>query len=126
MGFLPMLFVHDVEATSRWYQDLFGVRSAHGGPEFEMLAVGEHEIVLQLHHVDADEHGDHDPGERPGAGVLLYFQADDVRAVHAKAVEMGADVDGEPAWIELAGHTEFVVRDPDGYAISVHSARGQR
>jgi len=123
-GFIPMLFVRDVEATSRWYQDLFGIRSAHGGPEFEMLVVGEHDVVLQLHHLDADEHGEHAPGERPGAGILLYFQTADVDAVHevhAQAVSMGAALESEPTYIELAHHTEFVVRDPNGYAIAVHS-----
>jgi predicted enzyme related to lactoylglutathione lyase len=121
MAFLPMLFVRDVEATSRWYQELFGVRSGHGGPEFEMLVVGEHEIVLQLHKVEAEEHGEHGVG---APGLLLYFPVDTVDAVHAlhaKAVGMGADVESEPTYIELAHHTEFVVRDPDGYAVAVHS-----
>ena len=124
-GFLPTLFVADVEASSRWYQDLFGVTSAHGGPEFEMLAVGQHEIVLQLHKTDADEHGTRVvPGAPNGLGVLFYFQVADVDAVlatHRRAREMGADIETEPAYNELAHHTEFVVRDPDGYAIAVNS-----
>ncbi|HVM52567.1 MAG TPA: VOC family protein [Acidimicrobiales bacterium] len=123
--FIPMLFVDDVEASSRWYQDLLGARSAHGGPEFEMLMLGD-ELVLQLHHADAEEHGSErlPEGAPRGAGVLLYLQTADVDAVHAlhaRAVEMGAAVESEPTYIELAHHTEFVVRDPDGYALAVHS-----
>jgi catechol 2,3-dioxygenase-like lactoylglutathione lyase family enzyme len=125
MGFLPTLFVKDVEASSRWYQELFDVRSGHGGPEFEMLVVGEHDIVLQLHKAELEEHGTRiQPGSPNGLGVLLYFQVADVdavRATHQRAVGMGATVEGEPWHNELAHHTEFVVRDPDGYAVAVHS-----
>jgi predicted enzyme related to lactoylglutathione lyase len=124
-GFLPTLFVADVEASSRWYQSLFDVRSAHGGPEFEMLAVGEHDVVLQLHKAEAEEHGTRiQPGSPNGLGVLLYFQVADVDAVqatHQRALDMGASVETAPWHNEQAHHTEFVVRDPDGYAIAVHS-----
>jgi predicted enzyme related to lactoylglutathione lyase len=124
-GFLPTLFVVDVEASSRWYQELFDVRSAHGGPEFEMLAVGEHDIVLQLHKAEAEEHGTRiAPGSPNGLGVLLYFQVADVDAVHQthkRAVGMGAAVESDPWHNELAHHTEFVVLDPDGSAVAVHS-----
>jgi len=127
LRFLPTLFVADVEASSRWYQQLFGVTSGHGGPEFEMLMApgGGHSVVLQLHKADAEEHGTRiRPGSPNGLGVLLYFQVDDVDAVHdvrRRAGEMGADVECEPWHNELAHHTEFVLRDPDGYALAVHS-----
>ena len=122
MGFLPMLFADDVEASSRWYQKLFDAKSAHGGPEFEMLMIGDG-IALQLHHADAEEHGDArlPAGSQRGAGVLLYFQTDDVDGLYKLALDMGANVETEPTYIELAHHTEFIVRDPDGYAIAVHS-----
>src|SRR5262245_18830275 len=113
----PMLFVEDVEATSRWFQSLLGVRSAHGGREYEMLVDSEGRLVLQLHHADAEEHGGErlPAGTSRGAGVLLYFQTPDVRAAYARAEAMGARREGPPTFIRLAGHTEFVVRDPDGY-----------
>jgi catechol 2,3-dioxygenase-like lactoylglutathione lyase family enzyme len=122
MAFEPMIFADDVEATSRWYQQLLGLKSAHGGPHYEMLTDAAGALALQLHHADADEHGGErlPTGSARGAGVLLYVRADDVRAAYAKARDMGARTEGEPAFIELAGHTEFVVRDPDGYAIAVY------
>ena len=126
MAFEPMLFVEDVEATSRFYQALLGLKGAHGGKEYEMLMDEGRNLALQLHHADAEEHG----GERlpagapKGAGVLLYFGAPDVRAAYAKAMSMGARCEGEPTFIRLAGHTEFVVRDPDGYALAL-SQRGE-
>ncbi len=121
MTLTPMLFVDDVAASSHWYQTLLGATSAHGGEEFEMLML-DGELVLQLHHADAEEHGDTRlPASAPrGAGVLLYVEVPDVHAAHRKAIEMGATVEGEPTFIELARHTEFVARDPDGYALALH------
>ena len=101
MALTPMLFVNDVPASSHWYQTLLGATSAHGGDEFEMLML-DGELVLQLHHADAEEHGDvRLPAAAPrGAGVLLYVQVPDVRAAHRTATTMGAEVEGEPAFIE--------------------------
>jgi catechol 2,3-dioxygenase-like lactoylglutathione lyase family enzyme len=120
MSLTPMLFVHDVEASSRWYQDLLGATSAHGGPDFEMLMLDGH-VALQLHHADREEHGDArlPPGAPPGAGVLLYCPVADVRAAHRAALVIGAEVESEPQFIATAGHTEFVVHDPDGYALAL-------
>ena len=56
-----------------------------------------------------------------GGGVLLYVGVDDVAAVHRRAVDQGADVVSAPTFIDLAGHTEFLVRDPDGYTLAVTS-----
>jgi predicted enzyme related to lactoylglutathione lyase len=44
-----LLAVADVEASSRWYQHLLGLRSGHGGPHYERL-LADGTLVLQLHH----------------------------------------------------------------------------
>jgi catechol 2,3-dioxygenase-like lactoylglutathione lyase family enzyme len=126
MAFEPMLFVDDVQATSRWFQAVLDLKSAHGGPEYEMLVDGAGELALQLHHADADEHGEMGlpPAGARGAGVLLYFRTADVRAAHTRATAAGAQVEGPPTFIKLAGHTEFVVRAPDGYAVAIYQ-RGE-
>jgi hypothetical protein len=70
----PLICVADVEATSRWYQQLLGCRSDHGGPEYERL-VCDGKLVMQLHHWDVGhDHGPiGDPTQRPyGNGVLLF------------------------------------------------------
>jgi catechol 2,3-dioxygenase-like lactoylglutathione lyase family enzyme len=120
MPFDPMLFVDDVEATSRFLQDLLGLRSGHGGAEYEMLLDADGKLALQLHHADAEEHGGPQlpHGAPRGAGVLLYYAVPDVRAAHRKAEAMGA-AEGPPTYIRQAGHTEFLTRIPDGYAIAV-------
>ena len=120
-----MLFTRDVEASSRWYQQLLGVKSGHGGPEYEMIVDDEGNLLFQFHHLEGDEHnvGIASESTARGAGVLIYVSVPNVREVHTRALDMGADVVSEPTFIELAGHTEFVVRDPDGYQLAV-STRG--
>ncbi|HRE03007.1 MAG TPA: hypothetical protein PLV68_17040, partial [Ilumatobacteraceae bacterium] len=51
----PMIFLADVEAGSRWFQDVLGLTSGHGGTEYEMLMDGD-TLVAQLHRWDAHEH----------------------------------------------------------------------
>lgn len=37
MQLAPLICVHDVEASSRWYQRLLSCSSGHGGDEYERL-----------------------------------------------------------------------------------------
>ena len=119
----PMIAVADVEKSSAWYQKLLGCRSGHGGPHFEMLAHGPN-LLLMLHKQDADEHEflNSVNGSALGRGFVLYFNvgsADEIRAVRARADELGAQVVAEAHTNELAGQIELELRDPDGYFITV-------
>lgn len=120
-----MLFVRDVPASSRFYQELLGARSGHGGSEYEMIVDGDRNLLLQLHHLDADEHPGVSPAhdDRRGVGVLVYIQVDDPLAVYGQALSMNeAEVVSEPRYVELAGHTEFIMRDRDGYNLAICAA----
>lgn len=128
----PLIAVRDVEASSRWYQRLLGLRSDHGGPHYERLVTGDGRLVMQLHafEVEHDHGAIGDPSDRPyGNGVLLWFEVDDFDAVAARAAEMGVEVvlprhrnppdgDGGP------NHWEIWVRDLDGYGVVVASPDG--
>ena len=118
-----MLFVKDVGNSSAWYQNLLGAVSAHGGPEYEMLTDSEGELLFQLHKLEGDEHGVSlsDDSSIRGAGVLCYVCVDDVHEIYKKALSMNADVSSEPTFLDLAGHTEFIVKDLDGYSLAVYS-----
>jgi len=51
----PLICVRDVEASSRWYQQLLCCRSDHGGPNYERL-VHSGKLVLQLHRWEEEHH----------------------------------------------------------------------
>ena len=116
----PMIVVRDVEASSKWYQELLGLSTGHGGTEFEMLMGGDG-LALMLHHVDFAEHPAlSDPRQgTPGRGVLLYFSVDAVEPVFERATAMGVDLIDEPHENPKAGAVEFSLRDPDGYSLTI-------
>jgi catechol 2,3-dioxygenase-like lactoylglutathione lyase family enzyme len=115
-----MIAVADVEATSRWYQNTLGLRSGHGGKEYEQLLSGD-DLVLQLHEWDAHEHPHlGNPARKPyGNGVVLWFIEPNVKQVYETARAAGADV-LEPLKVNpLAQAWEFWLRDPNGYIVVV-------
>jgi extradiol dioxygenase family protein len=121
----PLICVHDVEATSRWYQRLLGCQSGHGGREYERLE-RDGRLVLQLHRWDVEhQHGRlGDPNITPyGNGVLLWFELDDFDAVAARAEEMNADI-FKPRHRSENAHWECWLRDPEGYTIVLASPLG--
>jgi catechol 2,3-dioxygenase-like lactoylglutathione lyase family enzyme len=128
----PLICCTDVEASSRWYQQLLGLKSAHGGRNYEQL-VRDGELVLQLHSFAVEHHHGAigDPRDRPyGNGVLLWFETKDFDAVAARAAEMKVEIvlsrhrnppddpNGGP------NHWEIWLRDPDGYTVVVASPYG--
>ena len=113
-----MLFANDVEATSKWYQDFLGMKSGHGGSEYEMLMDGDR-LLLQLHQMDADH--DHGVGTSApfGHGVIIYVHVEDAQAAYARAQALGLEILNALEYNEQASMHEFTVRDPNGYAIGV-------
>ncbi len=113
-----MLFAKDVEATAKWYGDFLGIRSGHGGPEFDMLMDGD-SLLLQLHRLESD----HDHGvatQAPfGNGVIVYVHVPDADLAFARAKELDIEILSHLAYNEQARMKEFTVRDPNGYAIGV-------
>ena len=122
MQLAPLIFVHDVQASSAWCQQLLGCTSGHGGNEYERLVAGE-QLVLQLHHWDVGhQHGPlGDPALRPyGNGVLLWFELDDFDAAVGRALDLKVETmkDRHPS---ENGNWEFWLRDPDGYTVVLTS-----
>lgn len=118
----PLIAVRDVEASSRWYQQLLGCESGHGGKEYERI-VHNGEVVLQLH--DWDAHGHRWLGDKSsepyGNGVLLWFETDEFDAAVGRARSLAAEILEErtqEAWREVW------LRDPDGYVVVLSSVYG--
>ena len=128
-----MIAVRDVEASSRWYQELLGLRSDHGGPQYERLLC-DGTLVLQLHHRDVEHHHGLfvSPNVEVGNGVLLWFgEVADFDDVVAHAGQLNAAIVREPhrnppeGQGNGPGHREIWIKDPDGYTVVVASADGE-
>lgn len=118
-----MIAVADVAQTSRWYQQVLGATSGHGGAEYEQLLV-DGVMILQLHRLDVGHHHGAigDPELPLGNGVAVWFEVDDfdaaVRRIHDSAAEVVTDVHLNPN----AGHREIWIRDLDGYLVVLAEA----
>ncbi len=127
----PLIAVADVEAASRWYQQLLGCRGDHGGPEYERLIDGD-QLIMQLHHWGVEHHHGEigDPTQVPGNGVLLWFEVEDFDAAVVRSVELDAEIvmaehrnppEGEPGG---PAHRELWIKDRDGYTVVLASPDG--
>jgi catechol 2,3-dioxygenase-like lactoylglutathione lyase family enzyme len=121
MRIAPMIQVDDVEVSSRWYQDVLGLASAHGGDEYEMLT-SDGVLVLQLHRWDAHEH----PflGSRHiavGNGISLWFETAAFDEAVERATSAGGHVMFGPEYNPNAHHHEIALNDPDGYVVVINS-----
>jgi predicted enzyme related to lactoylglutathione lyase len=128
-----MIAVRDVEASSRWYQQLLGLTSDHGGAEYERL-LADGLLVLQLHQLEIGHHHGlvADPDREVGNGVLLWFgEVADFDAVVARAAQLQAPVVRPPHRNPPEGqgngpaHREIWIQDPDGYTVVVASPDGE-
>ncbi len=122
----PLITVADVPAAARWYQDVIGLRSDHGGQEYDQLKNSAGDIVLQLHHWDAHEHpllgSETNPAR--GNGMVLWFETDDFDAIMQRVHSTKATIADGPLDNPLAQHREIWLRDPDGYVVVIASTYG--
>ena len=121
----PMIAVQDVEACSTWFESVLGLRSGHGGTEYEMLMDGE-DLVLQLHRWDVDEHpllGDPHDATR-GNGILLWFATNDIDHVVSRATDLGVRILDGPLFNPNAQQVEIWIEGPEGYRVVVAGPRG--
>ncbi len=115
-----MLVSRDVERSSRFYCEVVGLESRHGGSEYDQL-FHDDELVMQLHDFDVeDHHGLLAEGDAPlGNGVIVWFEVADFEATVERAKKSGAlivqDVHSNPN----AKQQEIWIKDPDGYTVAL-------
>lgn len=116
--------VEDVQASLQWYQHLFGqpaTDQAH--PHFAQLMDSDGEVLLCLHEWGAHDHPTlRSPEEAtPGNGLLLFFRVDDYDQALARAQLLVDRLEEDPHLNPNTGTTEFSLRDPDGYFVTISS-----
>ena len=113
-----MVVVRNVPVSSRFYQQVLGARSGHGGDEYEQI-VSRGEIVLQIHRIDVEDHHGPlaDPSQPLGNGFLLWFEVDDFDATVERVRASGATVYRDVHTNPNARQQEIWIRDPDGYLV---------
>lgn len=124
----PIIAVKDVEKSSKWYQEVFDLKSIHGGDEFDVLIDSSGEVMLCLH-----KWGEHDhptmqsAGSLAGNGLILYFRINDIEAVRERLRSMNYKIEKEMAISQNSHKKEFAFRDLDGYYLTLseyHSYKG--
>ena len=124
----PLIAVHDVRASSRWYANLLGADSlpdhSHRDVYDRIFCSGQ--LILQLHAWDEEHHPNLTDPETapPGHGVLLWFQVSDFDSVVERANGLKAEIIEEPHLNPRPQHREMWLRDPDGYFVVVASPDG--
>ena len=116
----PIIAVKDVEASSKWYQSVFGCKSKHGGSEFDILVSDSDEVLICLH-----KWGEHDhptmkePNTSPGNGLILYFRMENMTEIRQNVKRLGLPIEEDIRLNPNSGKQEFSLRDPDGYYLTI-------
>ncbi len=114
--------VVDVPSSFKWYQSLFGQpETPLSHSYFGQILDSDGTVLLCLHQWGAHEHPslmspDH---AQPGNGLLLFFRVDDFDASLKRARTLVARLEEEPHVNPNTQTTEFSLRDPDGYCVTI-------
>ena len=116
----PIIAVKDVEASSKWYQSVFDCRSMHGGKEFDILVSENDEILICLHKWEKHAHPTMaNPNITPGNGLILYFRTENMNIIRQNAEKTGCFIVEDTHLNPNSRKTEFSLRDPDGYYLTI-------
>lgn len=116
----PIIAVKDLEASSNWYQQIFGFRNNHESGHFAVLLSDDGEIMLCLHPWEA--HGHPTMMNRditPGNGLILYFRTDNMNTIRQNAERLGYPVEEDIHLNPNSLRKEFSLRDRDGYYLTI-------
>jgi len=110
------LQVRDLERAAAFYEQRLGLRRAAGQPPGAVVFATE-PIAFAVREPLPGTDLDSGP---PGLGVALWLRCDDGQALHDQLVAQDVPILTEP-FDGPFGRT-FALRDPDGYAVTIHDA----
>ena len=114
--------VGDVPGSFKWYQSLLGLpETAPVHDHFGQILDSDGTVLLCLHEWGAHEHPSlRSPDQaQPGNGLLLFFRVDDFDLVLQRARALGTRFEEEPHMNPNTRTSEFSLRDPDGYYVTI-------
>ena len=114
--------VADVPRSLRWYQSLLGLpETAPAHDYFGQIVDSDGTVLLCLHEWGAHEHpsltSPHDA--KPGNGLLLFIRVDNFDVALPRACALVGRLEEEPHVNPSTGTTEFSLRNPDGYYVTI-------
>ena len=112
----------DVPRSFKWYQSLFGLPETQPGHAyFGQILDSDGTVLLCLHQWGAHEHPSLMSPEpaTSGNGLLLFFRVDDFDMALPRARALVARLEEEPHVNPSTGTTEFSLRDPDEYYVTI-------
>jgi len=116
----PIIAVKDIEASSKWYQKIFGFRNNHDSDHFSVLVSEDNEITLCLHPWGEHNHPTMtNPRITPGNGLILYFRTENMNIIYENAIKVGCAIEEDIHLNPNSRRKEFSFRDPDGYFLTV-------
>ncbi len=116
----PIIAVKDVEASAKWYQQVFGFKNVHDGKDFAVLKSEDDEIILCLHKWGQHGHPSHtEHGITAGNGLLLYFRTDNMEIIRKNVDKVECIIEEEVHVNPNSLKKEFSFRDLDGYYIII-------
>lgn len=119
--------VANVSESFTWYQSLLGFKNTGPAHEhFGQIVDQDGTVLLCLHQWGAHEHPtltspDH---AKPGNGLLLFLRVDDFDAALPRARALVRHLEEEPHVNPNTGTSEFSLRDPDGYYVTISAIDG--
>jgi catechol 2,3-dioxygenase-like lactoylglutathione lyase family enzyme len=117
--------VADVPRSFRWYQSLLGqTETAPVHDYFGQIADEDGKVMLCLHQWGAHEHPSLTSPDTsaPGNGLLLFFRVDDFDVALPRARALVGRLEEEPHVNPNTRTSEFSLRDPDGYYVTISAA----
>jgi len=114
--------VRDVPLSFKWYRSLFGQPEAPPAhADFGQIVDADGTVLLCLHQWGAHEHPSLMGPESatPGNGLLLFFRVDDFELAMQRARALARRFEEEPHVNPSTGTSEFSLRDPDGYYVTI-------